>query len=71
MGVDLARQASLRKTTGIASRNEECGSKPTQTNRQVTKGYAIWFINSANSSSPFGFLQDDKVLRSSRSARPS
>ena len=69
MYVDLARQAPLRETTDFVSRIEARGSKPTQINRQVTKGYAIWFINSANSSSPFGFLQDDKVLRSSRSAR--
>ena len=49
MYVDLARQAPLRETTEFVSRIEERGSKPTQINRQVTKGYAIWFINSANS----------------------
>ena len=69
MYVDLARQASLRKTTKIVPRNEERGSKPSSIERRLTKGYTILFINSANSSSPFGFPPDDKVLHSSVSAR--
>ena len=60
--MDLARQASLRKTTAIVPRNEVRGSKPSLIERRLTKGYAIWFINSANSSLPFGFPQEDKVL---------
>ncbi len=61
MYVDLARQAPLRETNGVCVEDRRARKQTDQINRQVTKGYAIWFINSANFSSPFGFLQDDKV----------
>ena len=67
--MDLARQASLRETTKIVPRNEVRGSKPSLIERRLTKGYTILFINSANSSLPFGFPPEDKVLHSSLSAR--
>ena len=41
--------------TDVASRNENRGNRPCKIPNRLKKGYAAWFINSANSSSPFGF----------------
>jgi hypothetical protein len=55
-------------TTEIVPRNERRGVKPSSIERRLTKGYAVWFINSTNSSSRFGFPQEDKALQSLQSS---
>src|SRR5580704_11853165 len=41
--------------TEVASRNENGGNRLCRIPNRLKKGHAAWFINSANSSSPFGF----------------
>ena len=55
--------------TDVASRNENRGNRPCRSRNRLKKGYAAWFINSANSLSPFGFPQDGAVSRCSLSGR--